>query len=293
MLGSQNAKCNTDLEHPSFDAPSSFLALASAMFGNSLSPVMPSTIIIGLATLIGLFILKNVLQLWRNIAEAKASGIPYIVLPVFQVNRLYQLAGIVLTPVLRALPSSWTDPWLDLTLDWEWKRRYEPFARVGADTFLAVSPGKITLNTAEASVIDQMTSRRHDFPKALEVYEMLQIFGNNVITVEGQDWRRHRKITSPPFSEANNVVVWKETLSQTEAMINGWFPSDKERSKTLRKLAVDAMRLTLHIISKAGFGKTLTWPAQAPKGRLSACSCPHVCTICRQWCLINKQPMCW
>lgn len=206
-------------------------------------------------------------NLMRHIAEAKASGIHYDVVPFFLVNRFYQIACIFILPILRSLPESWTESWLDLTLEWGWKRRYEPFATRGVDTFLTVSPERIVLNTAEASVITQMTNRRNDFPKALEVYDSLKIYGENVVVVEGQRWRHHRKIVAPPFSEKNNGLVWQETLDQTRNMVARWFDSPgKSESKTLTNIADDAMRLSLHVISRAGFGVPLKWPEQGEEG---------------------------
>ena len=138
---------------------------------------------------------------------------------------------------------------------------------MGVDTFLTVSPERIVLNTADASVINQMTNRRNDFPKALEVYGSLKIYGDNVVTVEGQRWRHHRKITSPPFSEKNNGLVWQETLNQTRAMVGSWFDGPQAtESRTLSTIAEDAMRLSLHIISRAGFGVRLDWPKKETEG---------------------------
>ena len=137
---------------------------------------------------------------------------------------------------------------------------------MGVDTFLTVSPERLVLNTAEAGVISQITNRRNDFPKALEVYDSLKIYGDNVVAVEGQRWRHHRKIVSPPFSEKNNNLVWRETLGQTQAMVGSWFDGVKKESRTLRTIADDAMRLSLHIISSAGFGVPLKWPTKDDEG---------------------------
>ena len=223
---------------------------------------MLSTIALALLVLITLYAFKLYTQFARNLAAAKRSGIPYVVVPFYQANRLYQLSQILLTPLVRALPSSWTEPWYDLTLEWAWRLRYEPFKRIGAETFLTVSPERNVLFTAEADVITQITSRKTDFPKALEVYESIKLYGNNVVTSEGATWRHHRKITSPPFSERNNHLVWSETLEQCQAMVNSWFDGNtgNKGSKTIYTLADDAMRLSLYVISRAGFGVHLKWP---------------------------------
>ena len=221
-----------------------------------------SFVALALLALIALYPLKLYVQFTRNLAAAKSSGIPYLIVPFYQLNRLYQLSQIFLVPLVRKLPSSWTDPWFELTLKWAWRLRYQPFKRFGTDTFLTVSPERNVLFTADAHVINQITTRRNDFPKPLEVYASLRLYGNNVVTSEGSLWRHHRKITSPPFSEKNNHLVWNETLKQCHAMVNGWFDGSagKRESKTIYTLAEDTMRLSLYVISRAGFGVMLQWP---------------------------------
>ena len=221
---------------------------------------MTSTLAIALFTIVGLYTLKLSLQFARNLRGAKQSGITYTIVPFFIVNRLYQVSCIVLIPLMRRLPRTWTEPWFDLTLEWAWTRRYEPFTWLGTDTFMTVSPERNVLYTADADVVNQITNRRNDFPKPLEVYGSLRIYGENVVTVEGHQWRHHRKIVSPPFTERNNHLVWSETLDQCQAMIDAWLRSDKEGSKSIKTVAEDAMRLSLHVISRAGFGVPLQWP---------------------------------
>lgn len=225
---------------------------------------MLSTIALTLLVSFALYAFKLYTQFTRNLAAAKKSGLPYVIVPFYSANRLWQLSQIFLVPIVRKLPSSWTEPWFELTLtEWAWAMRYEPFKRLGTDTFLTVSPERNELYTADADVVSQITTRRSDFPKAVEVYGSLKIYGDNVVTTEGQTWRHHRKITSPPFSEKNNHLVWTETLEQCHAMVNSWFDGNtaKGGSKTIYTLADDAMRLSLYVISRAGFGVHLQWPA--------------------------------
>ena len=223
---------------------------------------MLSTIALALLVSVTLYAFKLYTQFTRNLAAAKRSGIPYVIVPFYQANRFYQFSQIVLVPLVHKLPSSWTEPWFGLTLEWAWRMKYEPFRQLGADTFLTVSPERNILFTAEADVITQITSRKNDFPKALEVYESIKLYGNNLVTSEGEVWRNHRKITSPQFTEKNNHLVWIETLEQCQAMVNSWFDGNtgKKRSKTIYTLADDAMRLSLYVISRAGFGVHLRWP---------------------------------
>ena len=113
--------------------------------------------------------------------------------------------------------------------------------------------------TADASVISQITMRRSDFPKPLEVYGSLRLYGENVVTTEDQTWRAHRKISSPSFSEKNNHMVWAESIVQAQSMMDSWM-KDSTSSSTITTLGEGSMRLSLHVISRAGFGQRLQWP---------------------------------
>ncbi|KAI9808765.1 MAG: hypothetical protein M1825_003917 [Sarcosagium campestre] len=149
---------------------------------------------------------------------------------------------------------------LDLLIpDWVWHLGYQPFETVGTDTFLAVSGGGSILVTCSADVINQITSRRVDFPKPCHLYGALNIYGSNVVTTEGAAWRQHRRITAPPFAEKNNEIVWAESLDQTAAMVKSWFHDGDDKQGYALDIAEDAAKMTLHVISKAGFGVKLTW----------------------------------
>jgi cytochrome P450 len=201
----------------------------------------------------------------RNIKKAKESGLPYVIVPVFVLNRTWLVTHPIWLKLARKyLPYSWIESWHDYTLpDFTWELRYEPFKRLGADTFLAVSGGDFCLWTADADVISQITTRRNDFPKPTHIYSSVDIYGKNVVSTEGTAWRRHRKLTSPPFTEKNNTLVWTETIDQTQSMLESWVGKDMKADRRVERIMDDTMRLSLHVISRAGFGRKLAWPSEA------------------------------
>ena len=81
--------------------------------------------------------------------------------------------------------------------EWCYRLGYEPFRKVGGDVFLTVSPSKISAFVADAEAITQITTRRNDFPKPLHLYGRLDIYGKNLVSTEGSDWRKHRRLTAP------------------------------------------------------------------------------------------------
>ncbi|KIJ53673.1 hypothetical protein M422DRAFT_154354, partial [Sphaerobolus stellatus SS14] len=58
--------------------------------------------------------------------------------------------------------------------------------------------------------------------KPTEVYAILNVFGPNTVSTEGPEWKRHRRITAPTFSERNNKFVWDETLRVLDDMFDAW-----------------------------------------------------------------------
>ncbi|KAI4098632.1 MAG: hypothetical protein LQ339_006365 [Xanthoria mediterranea] len=208
------------------------------------------------------YFLNNLWCLRRNILAAKATGLPYVVLPWSNLNFPWIVLRPILQPYLDKLPIRDALWFKLLSVDWPWQQQYAVFQRLHADNFLYVSPSHNYFNTADAAVIDQITRRRHDFPKPTEVYGALEIYGQNVVTTEGNLWKHHRKTVSPPFNEKNNRMVWHESLRQAQSMVNGWMGDQTETSATIYRVADDCMKLSLHVISCAGFGVNLDWPAQ-------------------------------
>ena len=201
---------------------------------------------------------STIISLRRNLVKAKASGIHYVIVPVYFLRRSWLALHRLYLPYLAKLPDSWTK-WVDFVLpDWPFEYRHQLFKQVGHDTFLTVAPTGITLWTCEPAVISQITTRRNDFPKPTHIYRSLDIYGKNVVSSEGQMWRQHRKATAPPFTEANNHLVWTETIDQTQKMVDSWVGEHK----TVDRVMDDTMRLSLHVISRAGFGRKLDWPQE-------------------------------
>ncbi|RMZ26156.1 hypothetical protein D0859_09785 [Hortaea werneckii] len=207
-----------------------------------------------------------------NLAAAKQSGIPFFSTPIYTFNRAWLITHRLWLPFLKALPESVTKPWLDYMVpEFIWTKLHDTFKTLESDVFLIVSPGANTLYVADAEAVSQITTRRNDFPKPTWIYASVDIFGKNVVSTEGQVWRHHRKITSPPFTEKNNHVVWTESLHQAQSMLTGWVGEDGIGSGAVWDVAAQAMRLSLHVISRAGFGVRLQWPheetqTQIPEG---------------------------
>ncbi|KAG8629416.1 hypothetical protein KVT40_003281 [Elsinoe batatas] len=234
--------------------------------------------------LLGLFVLYwgNYFRcLQKNLNDARQSGLPYIITPIYFLNRKWLVQSRLWLPLLRKLPAPLRGLWVDmLDNEWVWKIKRKPFDMLNCNVFLVVAPGKNSLFVADAEAISQIAIRRNDFPKPVQIYTSVDIFGKNVVSTEGSIWRHHRKITSPPFTEKNNHMVWQESLHQAQSMIAAWFQDGKVESKPVIDVSGAAMRLSLHVISKAGFGVRLYWPheEQQLKGKVGEIPEGHTMT---------------
>jgi len=236
---------------------------------------------------IAYYVFSSVTRFRANLLAAKSSGLPCVVAPVFGYDRVWNVVEPLLFPIIRRLPASLRDPWsMVVGVNYGWEFRFAPFSKVGT-TFIIVTPVKNIIATADADVITQITSRRNDFPKPIELYDILEIYGQNLLTVEGKAWRKHRRITAPPFTEQNNRLVWKESIFQACQMLQSWKAKTETEEKdrnghtngvvqgkpievsdgkkstmgaVVDSLAKDSMRMTLHIISRVGFDVRCVWP---------------------------------
>jgi cytochrome P450 len=147
------------------------------------------------------------------------------------------------------------------TPDWCWVKLFDPFEKYG-DVFISVSPSRNIVWTASAEAIQQITQHRDTFPKPLESYAILDLYGRNIVTTEGAEWKKHRKVISPGLNEKNNALVFKESITQTQGMLRRWTGLDGRGNVTLTDVPRDSMRVTLHVITKVGFGVGLSWPGE-------------------------------
>ena len=153
--------------------------------------------------------------------------------------------------------------------EWGYRKGHEPFEKLGADVFLVATPNRISAFVADAEAVIQITTRRNDFPKPLEMYGALDIYGKNLVSTEGPDWRMHRKLTAPSFGEKNNELVFKESLHHARSLLSLWTGPDGNGNETVQEPAVATMSFALFVISSAGFDVRVNWPHEE-KSRASS-----------------------
>ncbi|KAJ2982043.1 hypothetical protein NUW58_g6530 [Xylaria curta] len=222
---------------------------------------MPSSILLVTGALVAWFAFKYVSGLRRNIALAKSTGLPYHVVPINPIHNINQIFRFIWLPLWKLVTPKkyWEDVVTVCEHNWQFRNKFVPFAKMG-ENILVVSPSTLMLHTASPEVIQEIASRREDFPKPTEHYRILTMFGHNVVTVEGATWRMHRKVTSPSFNEKNSALVFRAAIDQAQGMTDYWMKT--QRGGSFHSVEHDTMSLALNIISYVGFGLRLVWPGQ-------------------------------
>ncbi|KAJ7589495.1 cytochrome P450 [Mycena floridula] len=158
----------------------------------------------------------------------------------------------------RFIPS----PWIAMNQEQLCLGKYDIYTKLGARhsviTVISLFPSVRTgFIVADPGATKTITSSRHEFPKPVRRYTALKRFGSNIISSEGDEWKRFRKITAPAFSDRNNKLVWDETLKIVDEIFAEW---EDHNAVVLDHAGSLTLRIALQVIAVAGFGKSI------PKG---------------------------
>ncbi|CAG7849905.1 SubName: Full=Uncharacterized protein {ECO:0000313/EMBL:CCA74263.1} [Serendipita indica DSM 11827] len=127
----------------------------------------------------------------------------------------------------------------------------------------------VILCVADASVAKEIAMNRAAFPKPVELYGSIDVYGPNVVSLEGDEWKMHRKITAPSFNERNNRLVFDETTKITLELFALWGKNDN-KPVTVTNMVNIMEKFTLMVIARAAFAIEFGWEedkAERPKGR--------------------------
>ncbi|GJJ08151.1 hypothetical protein Clacol_002359 [Clathrus columnatus] len=97
----------------------------------------------------------------------------------------------------------------------------------------------------------EVLTRRNQFLKFREIYQAVRTFGDNLITVEKDAWKRHRKVIAPSFSESTYKVTWDEAIKVMSGLFNEKWGKDTEYIIVKHMPDLTSL-ITLKTISAAG-----------------------------------------
>ena len=86
------------------------------------------------------------------------------------------------------------------------------------------------------------------------LYGVFELFGPNILTLREREWKKHRVLATPAFSESNLRLVIKSTNMLLGKMIAKWDDLLNQNPKNPINLSIFTTQLTFGVISNAGFG---------------------------------------
>jgi hypothetical protein len=107
--------------------------------------------------------------------------------------------------------------------------------------------------------LQEVSLNRPNFPKPTELYESLSLFGRNIVGTEHDEWRKHRKVASPAFSERNNALVFQETTRIVLDLFEMWKEQGKGDMIAIPDMTDVTFELALQVIASAAFGYNMAW----------------------------------
>ncbi|KAI1363650.1 cytochrome P450 [Xylaria arbuscula] len=196
-----------------------------------------------------------------NYRSAQKLRLPLRVLPISHGNPFWMIVDSKVTSLFRRIPFVGDNNFTRYNWrGWEVRDKCRSHLEMG-DAYVQVTPGRNWLYLCSSDSLLEVFRRRSDFTRPLELYELLGIFGSNLATVDGDKWKKQRKITASCFNESTSEVVWTESIALATDMLKFW--SSKE---AVSSTADDVRTLSLHVLSKAGFGKSFKFQSQDDQG---------------------------
>ncbi|KAI0474771.1 cytochrome P450 [Xylaria cf. heliscus] len=166
----------------------------------------------------------SLLCLVNNINKARRIGLPYTLTPIHELERW----SYVTDPILRwyyrgyLLQGKGWPRWARFMIkDWHYEDKGRAHREYGS-LFIAVSPKGLVCYVADSHAASHIVTKRRDFVKPADKMKMLEPFGPNIGSTDGDLWKIHSRIASPSFNEYTQMLVWTEAQRHTSNLISMW-----------------------------------------------------------------------
>lgn len=107
--------------------------------------------------------------------------------------------------------------------------------------------------------IQEITTNKVDFSKPIKMYKVLSFFGPNIVASEFDEWKRHRRVAAPSFSETNNRLVYEETTRIVTELFQFWSANGDGGVVKVKNVVDLTSDLALMVISAAGELSVITF----------------------------------
>lgn len=215
----------------------------------------------------GIYFLYHLFRYINNILTARKIGFPTVHFPLFPQNHV---VWVIMGPLGRLSYKRYLPTWLYnrvalLIYGLEFFQKDQPFTeyvipQVKANpkllgkgkTYFLVTGGRLELWTWDAEIAREVTSRPGEFVQFDMASVVMNVFGDNVLTSDGANWARHRRIVAGAVTERVSPLVWNESVRQTRALLASL--ENKLEQGATNEMFDMVKRVTIHVLYAAGMG---------------------------------------
>ena len=122
---------------------------------------------------------------------------------------------------------------------------------------LATPQGNV-LWTCDPELCHQFETQRYKSQVPVDLIKFFEVYGPTIGTVEGNEWKKYRRVVTSAFTRATHAAVWTESVRQTASLIDYW----AKQGTVIPVMKYGTSRLALHVISSVFFSKSLEWRDQ-------------------------------
>ncbi|KAH7067669.1 putative cytochrome P450 [Paraphoma chrysanthemicola] len=197
----------------------------------------------------------RLVQWMRHYIVARRYRLPIILLPV-SFEDLWWMPLRPLFAWVRRLPFGLGNWYLYSTMGWPTEDLNASVLKYG-ENFVLCSPIGNTLVSAESTVIETVYGGKHGAGWVRERGEwrmpevqsqLFAFYGQNVSSTQGEEWKRHRRITAQAFNEQTTKRCWEETMREAGQM-------ELESGGDMAHMRHLFDRLAMSVIMIVGFGQ--------------------------------------
>ncbi|KAE8150733.1 cytochrome P450 monooxygenase [Aspergillus avenaceus] len=200
-----------------------------------------------------LYLTYKCLSFLRFYIHARRTGFPVIVSPAFSRGVPWMIFAPMIVPRLKGLFPAWLFDRLDVAAHgWEFRRKRAFFDRWG-EIFALATPDECTVWVSDVDTANVILQRRKDFEQAPVAAKILGFLGPNVFTVNGDEWKRHRRMVAASLDERISKLVWTESCEQAQTMLAHLIRHPG--GQTLEGLRT----IAINVIGQAGYSQNTPW----------------------------------
>ncbi|KAF9889986.1 hypothetical protein FE257_006666 [Aspergillus nanangensis] len=184
----------------------------------------------------------------RNCNIARPLGLPIIISAVSLNDPLWHFISLFIPQKYQHTLSIFFRLNIYEKYSWNFADKYTLHDKYGAILVL-VTPHHVELIVADWQAATQILARSKDFGKPTQILKKLDNFGQSLASVEGAQWRRHRKFTAGSFDRAMDMDVWRESFTQAGQVLSSW-----SRAGSIDTTHSNIVEISLDILFKSCIG---------------------------------------